>query len=322
MQEEEDFDFFNKGEWKMMSKLGKDAGCKMFLSDLMKFGIFKDINKVLKQKKHVSIFCPVDAAYEKIKDTYYGNEKNILLNHIASRQNTCGTLYKTFYPGGKIIFNPAGKKNGKVTWKASGVDVLVSLTDAKQNEIIIMKNVILPVTRNLIDVLQHTKGVEAFYAIWRKSHMADIFKTTDIKKVCFTKDTCLPVTPSMQHNLRDAAHVKDFTIVAPTNDMFRKMETQKLQSIAKNKTTLKRFLQDFVFLGSLGAPDIPRHETAYSLSPRHNMLTMSIKDNMVILVDADSREYQVKQSIAVTEGMLHIVAQTKWTYKKKSHKKQ
>ena len=60
-------DFFNFEEWKALDTLSEDIGCMLFLQDLVKYKVIKNSAQFKKAGKHVSIFCPVDAVYKKIK---------------------------------------------------------------------------------------------------------------------------------------------------------------------------------------------------------------------------------------------------------------
>ena len=86
----------------------------MFLNDLVKYGVIQNSAQFRKAGEHVSIFCPVDAVYKKVKSQNKGKVRSILMNHVAARQDRCGSIYKTLYPGGKIIVNPSAKKKDKV----------------------------------------------------------------------------------------------------------------------------------------------------------------------------------------------------------------
>ena len=99
-----------------VSKLAKEAGCNLFLTALKERGFLPLIDDVLTKEKHVTIFCPVDDAFEKIYSTksLAATERNILLNHIAFKHDRHGIMYKTLLPGGKIIVNPVGKREGEV----------------------------------------------------------------------------------------------------------------------------------------------------------------------------------------------------------------
>ena len=60
-------DFFNFEEWKALDTLSEDIGCMLFLQDLVKYKVIKNSSQFKKAGKHVSIFCPVDAVYKKVK---------------------------------------------------------------------------------------------------------------------------------------------------------------------------------------------------------------------------------------------------------------
>ena len=90
-------------------KFAKLAGCNKFLMALERNNLLRNVTELMKQGKHVSIFCPLDTAYGKIVI----DDKNMLLNHIAVKYDKYGMMYQTL-SGGKISFNPAGKDLLKV----------------------------------------------------------------------------------------------------------------------------------------------------------------------------------------------------------------
>ena len=55
----------------VMVKLSRSAGCSGFVQALKKFGMLKKISNLMKQGKHVAIFCPVDKAFWKV----YGHNR-------------------------------------------------------------------------------------------------------------------------------------------------------------------------------------------------------------------------------------------------------
>merc|ERR1719193_823266 len=81
----------------VMVKLSRTAGCNTFIQSLKKYGIMKRITKLMKEGKHVTIFCPIDKAYWKIYENpkLSNQELTILLNHVGLRHDKFGTMYHT-----------------------------------------------------------------------------------------------------------------------------------------------------------------------------------------------------------------------------------
>lgn len=94
----------------ILHKLSKMVGCSVFLKALQAHSLLDEP----KDDKHVSIFCPIDAVYEKfqLRSDLPTNEKKILTYHIAQRRRRCGKVYRT--SGGKVLFNSVRAKSGKV----------------------------------------------------------------------------------------------------------------------------------------------------------------------------------------------------------------
>ena len=73
-----------------------------------------DIRRIIKTKnKQVTIFCPIDDAYDKICETEDFDERELLLNHISFKHDENGLMYDTL-SGGKITLNPEEKASSKV----------------------------------------------------------------------------------------------------------------------------------------------------------------------------------------------------------------
>ena len=80
----------------------------------MKHKLMNDIRRIIETKsKQVTIFCPIDDAYDKIYETEDFDEKKLLLNHIAFKHDENGLMYDTL-SGGKITLNPKEKTSSKV----------------------------------------------------------------------------------------------------------------------------------------------------------------------------------------------------------------
>ena len=74
--------------------------------------------------------------------------------------------------------------------------------DSAGSNIVVMKDVILPKTRRVADVLKTMKSVSVFYEMLYKNHIKNIFETKEVKKVCFNENTCVKLTQSMQDHLK------------------------------------------------------------------------------------------------------------------------
>jgi len=136
--------------------------------------------------------------------------------------------------------------------------------------------------------------------------MSEIFRKTEITKVCFSKDICVSLSESMQKHINDAINFKQFTIIAPTNEMFDAMKKDKLKSLLRNSKARLNFLQEHIFLGSLADSVDKQRGIAYSVSPFDSTITMNLEKGERYLVHSDKRLLLVKQSIPVIEGNIYI----------------
>merc|ERR1719427_1479456 len=209
----------------------------------------------------------------------------------------------------KITFNAIGKRQGTEKWKANNADVIISLADGVNSEIVVTKDVILPRPEaGILDVLKKNKDTSIFYNMLMRSGMENVFKKTTIKKICFTRDTCVSLTSTMVRHLTDAIKFNQFTVIVPTNDMLRRMNDITVKDLLSNENDLKEFLQGYVFLGSVGNPDAVK-EIGYSLSPKHSVMTTSVAKGETILTDSEGKEVKVKSRVRVKEGTVVVVEQ-------------
>jgi len=286
-----------------LAKFANVSGCKNFLLALKRNMLTQKITDLMKEGKKVSIFCPVDSAYDKIKSE---ENRNALLNHIAVKHGQHGTMYRTL-TAGKITLSPVGTNPAKVTWKANGADVLSTLIDGTGNEIMIINDIILPVNNDVLHFLRGMDNVSIFYRLLLNSPLTDIFKSPVIKQVCFSKGICLQVTPSMREHLKDVITFKQFTILVPTNAMFANMKKSQSDALVNDPIARREFLQRHIFVGSIGNPSTMNKDIGYSLSPNHSVLTMNIDEDRKMLLDANDRLFKILRSLPVTEGLVHIV---------------
>ena len=238
-------------------------------------------------------------------------ERSILLNHIGIKHDKYGTMYDTL-SGGKIIFNAVGKPDGAEKWKANGADVIISMTDGINGEIVILNDVIMPRPRiSVLDVLCKKKEVSVFYGLLVRGDIDKVVTaaTSDVAKICFTKNRCVAIAPSMSRHLTDAVKFDQYTVIVPTNEAIRRNFDGKVAvaRLSDNLDQLRNFLQEYVFLGSVGNPNAEK-EIGYSLSESHSVITTTVGiGGERILTNADGHTMRVKERIPVKEGNVIIV---------------
>ena len=96
-----------------INAIAKNAGCNLFLDVLKERHLIAEVERLIQDVADVAIFCPIDAAFERLYRTKLpSNERDILLNHIAFKHDKRGVMYNTL-AGGRIVLNPVGGKDGK-----------------------------------------------------------------------------------------------------------------------------------------------------------------------------------------------------------------
>ena len=75
----------------------------------------------------------------------------------------------------------------------NGIDIISSLTDGVDHNIIIIDDVIKPRDIGAQDFLRGIDDVSIFYSLLKKTPLVSLVKSLSVHKVCFTKDICLPV---------------------------------------------------------------------------------------------------------------------------------
>jgi len=304
----------------IMRSLSRTAGCNMFIQSLKKNGLMERIHKLMKTGHHVAIFCPVDTAYTRIFEskTFSEIEEQILLNHIGIKHDKFSTMYHTL-AGGKIVFNAVGKHQGASKWRANGADVIISIQDGVNSEIVILNGIILPKSQmGILGALKKNPDVSIFYNLLTAVGYESVFSpASTIEKVCFTNNTCVSLTPAMVNHFKDAIEFNHFTVVAPTNTMFRTFYkdvwqmSRRMRSKLVSSDQLKEFLRRHVYIGTLGNPD-SRKEIAYSLSAQHSIMTTKTEKTatgkmITMLVDSQGNELPLSSTVDVKEGTLLVV---------------
>jgi len=202
--------------------------------------------------------------------------------------------------------NPA-KKNGKVSWTANGVEIMLALTDGMGREVMLTKDVIYPKTQGVVSALKSHQNLSMFYEIFSRSRVSDVFKTQGLSRVCFERDLCVRLSQSMRKHMKEVISFNQFSIIAPTNTMFDGMKKAKLKSLMIDPRARLNFLQEHVFLGSLADSDAEHRGIAYSVSPLQSVLTMNNENGERYLVHSDKRLLLVKEIVPLVEGTLYIV---------------
>jgi len=262
------------------------------------------VMQLMKQGEKVTIFCPADSALHKLSNV---DMKLLLGNHIALKHGSNGVLFKSL-AGGKISLTPAGNNPRKVEWLANGVEVLSSLSDGVDHDILITDDVIPTTEKGMEHFLRDVDNVSIFYKMLQKSSFTKMIKDLVVKKVCFSKDICLQVTPSMQEHLKEVINFKQFTILVPTDSMFDAMPKQQVIQLLNDDRKRDEFIKEHIFVGEIGTRTKGANKAiGYSVSANHSVLTMSVDEKQKMLVDANDRLFQVLSSLPVSEGLVHIV---------------
>lgn len=297
---------YGKQTLDQLTKYANGFGCKKFL-DILKQDrtSMNQVVDLMKSGKNVTIFCPTDSALQ----GYDADElKEILLDHIAVHHGHHGIMFNSLN-GGKISLTPTGKSDNKVSWKANGIDIVSSLTDGVDHDIMIIDDVITPRDIGVQDFLRGLDDVSIFYSLLKKTPLASLVKSLKVHKVCFTEDICLPVTRSMDQYLQEVIAFKQFTIVAPTDASFEAMTDTDLEELNNNVEKRREFLMKHVFIGELGSANEDTKSIGYSVAPNHSIVTMNKDNQKNVLVDGDNQLFQMVRSHPVNEGFVHIVKQ-------------
>ena len=113
----------------------------------------------------------------------------------------------------------------------------------------------------------------------------------------------------MSQHLTDAIKFDQYTVIVPTNEAIRRNFDGKVAvaRLSDNLDKLRNFLQEYVFLGSVGNPNAEK-EIGYSLSESHSVITTTVGiGGETILTNADGHTMLVKERIPVKEGNVIIV---------------
>ena len=90
--------------------------------------------------------------------------------------------------------------HSQVAWKANGIEVVSSLTDGVDHDIMIIKDIIPKTNTDMLDFLSKVDNVSIFTDLLERSPLVDLVDTLVVKEVCFAKDICLKVKEGLKNS--------------------------------------------------------------------------------------------------------------------------
>ena len=275
----------------------------------------------MKQGTSMAVFCPQDEAYRShYKNTGAREKRTLLLDHIAMMVGTFGTMYTTAN-NGKINVRPITDDDGcRTQWKANNADIVVRIGDRLNIELIVTRDIVRqPHVLSVMEALQrNARKVSMFYFLWLRSRFKPdaVFPTsselTNMTNVCFTTtSTCVSLSAAMRRHVRDAVRWRSFTIVAPTNELFKGISRSTMMAMINDETFLLSFLKRHVYVGDLGMSGSERtgKEIAISVGSPHVVMSRGVRGSggEVVFTSSSGGKFKVVSSVQVDKGTLYIV---------------
>merc|ERR1711962_345316 len=295
-------------------KVAKLSGCGKFIQALEKHGITAEMDKYVNQHKTVTLFCPLDSALEGI-DLYPSDRfekmkiRELLRHHVAVKHDSHGTMYRSMLNETHVALHPRHINRNKVSWMVEESHIKFSLYDGNYGEVVIIDDVLTPPLVEMMQVIKYHPKLTHMYSLLTKvGGLSDLLKSNNIEKVCFKQNLCVKMAEDMKLRMQQALKFSQSTLMAPSDDVFEKMDKWDLLKIKSIPEKRKEFLRQHIYLGILNK-DL--------LTSEMNLLAQPVdeKDSIAVLHDnnkntmatmPDDKTYKLTDSIRVKEGMVIV----------------
>ncbi|XP_066928415.1 uncharacterized protein [Clytia hemisphaerica] len=306
-----------KHQQNMMS-LAEKLGCKEFMHDLQKYGIFDNLHEVQRiMKTKITVLCPVDQQYKAFKKTNKAEDRKaivqILLDHVVRRMGTNGNLLHSISTRSKIIIQKHFENKAEMVNNAK---IIVSIKLPQSLELTIIDSMIDTPIQSVMDVLRSTPSLSTMYEIIKGSHLKKILKGAQRPtEICFHKKLCIGISKDLANHFQELASFKQFTFQFLENDIFKtpkimpKHYRKKFMTSSKARNT---FVEQHVFLGIHDNEKLTNESKERMLG-----LTMNSKHPIVEFLQSEggrhvtrngAHAFRIRKMIRVKEGLVQILS--------------
>jgi len=296
-------------------KVAKLSGCGKFIEALEKHGITAEMDSYVDQHKTITLFCPLDSAlgdYDLYPSDRFAKMKirELLRHHVAVKHDGHGTMYRSMLNESHIALHPRHVNRNKVSWMVEESHIKFSLYDGNYGEVVIIDNVLTPPLFDMMQVIKYHPKLTHMYTLLTKfGGLKNLLKSNNIDKVCFKQNLCVQMADDMKQRMQQALLFNQFTLMAPSDDVFDKMNKWELLKIHSSAEKRKEFLRQHLYLGVLNKEQ---------LTSEMHLIAQPVdaKDSIAVLHDNDNKEsmatmpndktYRLSDSIRVKEGMVIV----------------
>jgi len=294
-------------------KVAKLSGCNKFIVALENYGITDEISGHVSKNKTVTLFCPVDKALENV--TLYPSDKfkkaqirELLRHHVAVKQDSFGTMYRSMLNRGHIVLHPKHMGN-QVSWSVEDSNIKFSLYDGQHGEIVVIDKIITPPLTSLLQTLKSHPQLTHMYNLMNKEGGLDgLLRSNNIERLCFQRNLCVRMSQEMKDRIKEALKFKQITLLVPSDRIFEAMgkwDTLKLYSNAEKR---REFMRRHIYLGCINKDTLTSEVNllAQPMESENSIAVLHSHNGVAMVTDAEEKTYKLTESIRVKEGIILV----------------
>ncbi|XP_066928452.1 uncharacterized protein [Clytia hemisphaerica] len=284
------------------------SGCKHFFQDALKI---KHIRKSLEKQKKITLFCPLDGAYNDYLKTWEpetSDKKEQIYHHFTRQAKQRGLIFESFLKNDKLILKST-IENGQIVFKIEDANIKVCLAYGSVN-ICVIDKVLQPTTYTVMQILTDGKHLSIMNELFHKSPLQKLLhRNRFVNRVCFTDKICLPIVGKLRKHFNDLLKAKQYTIQLIEDDFFNKMNPMLMLSLRQNKEIREEFLLQHIFLGILQHNDQDNNSRliAASAQQRQPVSEWLWSDGKPIVSKWGGSIFVVARQTRVKEGLIQVL---------------
>ena len=187
--------------------------------------------------------------------------------------------------------------------------IKLSFSYGKYGEMFIIDNLLTAPLSPMKQVVKNHSKLTTMYSLLQKiGNLSNLLKSSNIEKVCFQKDLCVPIDTESKQRIQQALRFNQYTFLAPSDAVFKKINKQEYSALLSIQKKRIEFLRSHLFLGILNK---------HSLTTNMNIIVQPVDVNDSVAVVhgnnsatmvtmGDGQTYRLTEAVRVKEGMLIV----------------
>lgn len=174
--------------------------------------------------------------------------------------------------------------------------------------IIVIDEPVQQVEMSLMDVLHNNPRLSIIRNLVSKSSLKNLLaEEHEVKKVCFERHQCLPLSDHLKEHFNNLKLFKQYTFQLPDNSVFKQMRSPSIRKLLLSPRKLNSFLKKHIFLGILHHNGRQRI-IATPLKGQHHVTEIIPRGQLGKTITHDSKDvFQIDTSLPVKEGLVQIL---------------